>query len=458
MYKNTSLLALALSELTCIIIGIKTHPIITVLIPLGLIIFWILMNQVGFTLILLSFLTVIKGMIIEYLPVFEFIDITILLTMIIWIGLLKLLLEGEWKFVEDRKQPLILFILLALIVAFSFFFTPSPEYGANKIMRFSLIGVTMFLTPLIIVQSQKDVKHLLQFFMYSVFLLLFAVLAQFVYFLFIGKFALLLGYFNRFSLPGANPIQVGRFLAIGATFMLVYLIRRSNNNSKPIIISIIALLFGLIATGSRGPLLSIIIGLLFYVFLFEKVQRQRIFMYGFFVVFVSLGLLFLFPEDLTQRFFDVTQGAVLMTTEGVKKVSTIATRLSYWQMSIESWVSSLWNNILGLGAGGFSSLFIWRDWRWYPHNVFFEVLVEFGSIGITIFISFLLISFKDIQKGIIKGALSEHSALWIAATLVMFIAAQFSGDINDNRLLWMLIGISIASTHIDHLKNVKILS
>jgi hypothetical protein len=33
----------------------------------------------------------------------------------------------------------------------------------------------------------------------------------------------------------------------------------------------------------------------------------------------------------------------------------------------------------------------------------------------------------------------------------MFIAAQFSGDINDNRILWMFIGISIASTHVDNL-------
>jgi len=31
----------------------------------------------------------------------------------------------------------------------------------------------------------------------------------------------------------------------------------------------------------------------------------------------------------------------------------------------------------------------------------------------------------------------------------MFFAAQFSGDFNDNRILWMLIGISIASTHAD---------
>ncbi|MBL7109975.1 MAG: O-antigen ligase family protein [Candidatus Marinimicrobia bacterium] len=437
------------------IIGIKTYPIFIVLIPTGIIFLWFLTNHVGFTLILLSFLTVVKGVIIEFLPVFATIDITILLTIIIWFGLIKLLLAGEWNYIEERKQSLVLFILFTSIVAFSFFFTPSPEYGANKILRFSLIGMTMFITPLIVIQSRNDVKQLLQLFIYSVFLLLFAVLAQFVYFLFLGKFALLLGYFNRFSLPGANPIQVGRFLAIGATFMLVNLIRKSNINSITIIISLITLLLGMIATGSRGPLVSIILGLLIYVYLFEKEKRQQIFIYGIFFVFISVGILLLFPEDLTRRFFDMTQGAVLMTSEGVKKISTIATRFNYWQMSLESWVSSLWNNIFGLGAGGFSSLFIWRDWRWYPHNVFFEIMVEFGLVGITIFTCFLLAALNDIRKGLIKGSLSDHSALWIAATLVMFIAAQFSGDINDNRLLWMLIGISVASTHIDQLKNVK---
>jgi len=456
MYKKISLIFLALSELACIIIGIKTHPLVIVLIPLGLIILWILINHVGFTLMLLSFTAVIKGIIIESLPIFAFVDITVLITMVIWFGLIKLLLEGEWTLISKRKQPLILFITFAAIVAFSLFYTPSPIYGYNKVIRFGFIGVTMFLTPIIFIKTQNDSKILLNYFKYSILIILFAIIGQFLYFAISGKFAFLLGYYNRFSIPGANPIQVSRYLAIGATIMTVYIIRRSVFYNISHFLILLALLLAIIATGSRGPLVSIFFGIICYAYLFEKQHKKRIYLYGSFAIIIALSLLIILPEIITKRFFDVTQGAVLLTPEGVKHVSTVATRLGYWQMSIESWFSSLWNNFLGLGAGGFSSLFIWRDWRWYPHNVFFEVLVEYGSIGLIVFISFLILSYKKISEGLVEGIFTDHSAVWVAVTLVMFFSAQFSGDINDNRVLWMLIGITIASTHVDQVKNIKV--
>ena len=45
--------------------------------------------------------------------------------------------------------------------------------------------------------------------------------------------------------------------------------------------------------------------------------------------------------------------------------------------------------------------------------------------------------------------------MWVAGTIVMFMAAQFSGDINDNRILWMFLAISIASTNVDKLMDVE---
>ena len=72
-------------------------------------------------------------------------------------------------------------------------------------------------------------------------------------------------------------------------------------------------------------------------------------------------------------------------------------------------------------------------------------------IGLIIGVLFIIKSYQIINKGIQRGSFTDHSSLWVAGTVVMFIAAQFSGDINDNRILWMFIGISIASTHVDNL-------
>ena len=45
--------------------------------------------------------------------------------------------------------------------------------------------------------------------------------------------------------------------------------------------------------------------------------------------------------------------------------------------------------------------------------------------------------------------LSEHSSVWVAATLVIFFSAQVSGDINDNRILLMFLAIALSSIHLD---------
>ena len=49
------------------------------------------------------------------------------------------------------------------------------------------------------------------------------------------------------------------------------------------------------------------------------------------------------------------------------------------------------------------------------------------------------------------GGKTNFSSRLKSSRQIMFIAAQFSGDINDNRILWMFLAISIASTHVDRL-------
>jgi O-antigen ligase len=276
-------------------------------------------------------------------------------------------------------------------------------------------------------------------------------LLQFVYFLKWGDFAIVLAYWNRISIPGANPIQVSRYLAIGAAMMIALLIRNKPSQSLHYFAILFVILLSIILSGSRGPLVSIIIGSIVYAILYERKHSSRIFGYGILAIGTIITLLLLLPESLTQRFFDISQGSVIMTQQGVRRISTIATRFEFWSMSLQAWFSSITSFFIGLGAGSFSSLFIWRDWRWYPHNLFFEIIVELGLIGLVIGILFIIKSYQIINKGIQRGSFTDHSALWVAGTVVMFIAAQFSGDINDNRILWMFIGISIASTHVDNL-------
>jgi len=442
---------LAVVETIIFFIGVNTNPTIMVLIPLGLIILWWLINNPAIALMILSLTAIIKGYLINYFPVNEIVDITVIATLIIWLGLVKILLEGNWKLPSESKLIVYLFLIFGLLLGISYIYTVSPDYGFRKILRFNTFAVTMFISPLLIIKSPADSKRLLSYFYFLLVIIIGIMLLQFVYFLKWGDFAIVLAYWNRISIPGANPIQVSRYLAIGAAMMIALLIRNKPSQSLHYFAILFVILLSIILSGSRGPLVSIIIGSIVYAILYERKHSSRIFGYGILAIGTIITLLLLLPESLTQRFFDISQGSVIMTQQGVRRISTIATRFEFWSMSLQAWFSSITSFFIGLGAGSFSSLFIWRDWRWYPHNLIFEIIAELGLIGLVIGILFIIKSYQIINKGIQRGSFTDHSALWVAGTVVMFIAAQFSGDINDNRILWMFIGISIASTHVDNL-------
>jgi len=445
------LTVLAVVETILFFLGVITNPIIMVLIPLGLIILWWLINNPAITLMILSLTAIIKGYLINYIPVIEILDITVIATLIIWLGLVKILLEGNWKLPSEQKSIVYLFLIFGLLLGISYIYTVSPDYGFRKILRFNTFAVTIFISPLLIIKSPADSKRLLSYFYFLLVIIIGIMLLQFVYFLKWGDFAIVLAYWNRISIPGANPIQVSRYLAIGAAMMIALLIRNKPSQSLHYFAILFVILLSIILSGSRGPLVSIIIGSIVYAILYERKHSSRIFGYGILAIGTIITLLLLLPESLTQRFFDISQGSVIMTQQGVRRISTIATRFEFWSMSLQAWFSSITSFFIGLGAGSFSSLFIWRDWRWYPHNLFFEIIAELGLIGLVIGVLFIIKSYQIINKGIQRGSFTDHSALWVAGTVVMFIAAQFSGDINDNRILWMFIGISIASTHVDNL-------
>ena len=438
-------------EIIIFFIGVNTNPITMVIIPLAGIMLWWLINNPAISLILSSLIAIAKGYLVNYFPVLEVIDITVIIIFIIWLGLTKMVLEGRWQLSDEQKYPVYLFLLFGLLLSLSFIYTPSPIYGLRKILRFNIFAITMFITPLLVIKSPNDSKRLLSYFKFFLIILTGIILIRFIYIITLGNILVVLAYWNRISIPEANPIQVSRYLAIGAGMVITLLIRNKTSHRLRYLLMLFGILLCIIVSGSRGPLVSIIIGVLAYAFLYEKKHLSKIYGYGILALCIITILLLFLPQNLTQRFFDVSQGAVIITEQGITKVNTIGTRIEFWIMSMDIWLSSIPKFFVGLGAGGFSSLSIWRDLRWYPHNLFFEIIAELGLIGLIIVILFLTKVYQAIKTGIQSGSFTEHSALWVAGTIVMFIAAQFSGDFNDNRVLWMLIGISMASTHVDKL-------
>lgn len=449
---SKQLLALFVSfQVLIFYLGVKINPLIMIAVPIAIILLIYMINNPGFSLILLSMTAIVKGFLLEAIPILEFFDITVILTIILWLSLLVRFLNGRINILPEYTNPIKYFSLFAAILAFSFLYTLSPIYGFEKIFRFVIFAFTMFSTPLLIIETEKDIEKILFYFKIMVFLVTSLLIGQMIYLSLTGGFYT---YLLRVTVLSANPIQVSRYLALGATMIMVMLIRRSPKEGFPYLILLLSILLGIVLTGSRGPLISLFFGIIVYALLFERKNLSTLYFYGFIALITVVILMFILPESVTKRFFDMTEGAIILTQKGIARVSTIATRLSFWDLALTNWTSNFSTFLFGLGAGGFSHLFIWRDWHWYPHNVFFEIISELGIIGLSVFLLFLYSSYKSISKGILNGSFSERSSIWVAGALVMFFAAQFSGDINDNRILWMMIGLSIASATIDYKNNV----
>lgn len=85
---------------------------------------------------------------------------------------------------------------------------------------------------------------------------------------------------------------------------------------------------------------------------------------------------------------------------------------------------------LGFGLGSFASQGSGFE---YPHNLFLEVLVDGGIVGLMFLGLFMAYAFSGF-----RGPMTANNRLRMCALLLFFVAAQVSGDIYDNRNVFIL--------------------
>ena len=97
------LIILSIAQILFFLIGINTSPLVMIILPIGVIILWWLINNPAISLMFLSLTAIIKGYLINYYPIFELIDITVVVTIIIWLGLIKMFIQDGWNISTNLK-------------------------------------------------------------------------------------------------------------------------------------------------------------------------------------------------------------------------------------------------------------------------------------------------------------------------------------------------------------------
>jgi len=115
---------------------------------------------------------------------------------------------------------------------------------------------------------------------------------------------------------------------------------------------------------------------------------------------------------------------------------SLALRLSYYKSALKCFLG---HPLKGIGLGGWPAYYGLSDVEWHPHNIILEIASEtgiFGILSMSLFFSYVFWQF--IRQYSFKNSLST-------STLLLLVFAGFnalkSGDINDNILLFTVMGL-----------------
>lgn len=223
---------------------------------------------------------------------------------------------------------------------------------------------------------------------------------------------------GRLSYGDSNPIWMGRLFGMSCVAALYALIlaRIRFILMAPLIA---ALFLGMIATGSRGPVLAFAVSAFIAVIL-NPVKNKYLIMgisiYGLVLVIVAIEAL---GVDGGYRGFSFGQA----------DDTSYFIRLAMFQHTIDSIITYP----QGIGVGEFAFMNFT-----YPHNIFLEIVVEWGWMRGALFLVFLGFG------GYCLFRLRVKLQLLLLLFIFEMVNAGLSGDITSPRLLYGLVIAGIA--------------
>ena len=97
------------------------------------------------------------------------------------------------------------------------------------------------------------------------------------------------------------------------------------------------------------------------------------------------------------------------------------------------------NPIFGNGIGSWPILMNFRDEPGYPHNIFIEIAVELGLIGLVLFITLIMFAIRKLSLyNYLCNNLLKMMIFLIFCFL--FLRTLVSGEINDHRAFFAILG------------------
>jgi O-antigen ligase len=327
------------------------------------------------------------------------------------------------------------FLLFAAVVAISYTYTISPHYGSDKLIRFLLLGGGLFFAAPLLFGSRRDLRD------FTVGTVLFGmvVAASSLRFSATGAMA-----------AGANPAHIGKGQVIAlAMLLLIYApITQRRLRAFIVLVCLPWLALGLVAAVTRGPLFSLLLVLLLSCFVPSMrtplISRRQLIL----AVVALVGVMIL----LSTFWFYGAEGARFRSKEveifsllehNSEAHGTAVERLDYYHAAWQAWMQ---RPLFGWGVGAWSMYYYHQDVRRYPHNLFFEVLMEEGLTGITALLLFLGAVFRRLRAR--EREISAVYPALLPCLIYLVSISMFSDDLVGDRYLWFWCGLALAGSEL----------
>jgi len=362
----------------------------------------------------------------------ERIDITLLFLSLSILVFLYQMIRNSFTLLIPRNfiWSAVLFSFIGAFLIAGLLHTHSIQYGFDKTMRFIFLTGWAFFGSVFIVSDFLSLKH----FSWAVVAISTAMTIEALLNYNIGGQAAFITAF------GSNYIALGRAAGLGLLTIVALLLQVEQTLGIRLALWVMAAghFFAALASGARGPVMALVISMILFVLLsmrvFPSLRVERFaFKLGVIALFTTIILVIagqeLFPT-LALRYH------ILLTEVG----DSAAARLSFFQAAFELWVGS---PIWGCGPGQFSIAVAGEDVRSYPHNIFLELGAETGLLGVLVFT--ILVGYS-LLKGLFclykqKRSFRVSCRYLVVACCFALVNAMVSGDINDNRLLFVFLAL-----------------
>lgn len=249
---------------------------------------------------------------------------------------------------------------------------------------------------------------------------------------------------------GASYLAVGRVVGLAACIVLATAIATAHRREIPTWLGMLwvgALLLGMVIFGARGPLVALVVAATMLLAWGTVVRANGHVLISPIVVLTVMGAVIAVAviTSLWLAGWQMTTLDRLSLFFQENKGGSVNTRLGYLRTALSAIIES---PIWGHGFAAWPWLHHFGVDRSYPHNIFLEVWVETGAVGLILLIFALATGIGRLGSLALARRDPVRLVCWLAF-LYTWINTLFSGDVNDNRMAFVFLGFAagLPSSH-----------